>query len=126
MPGMAKGWRDIKADVEGAWGALGNFTSAVVDLAGEWGVLARLPRLSDVLGLGLAGGTLVKNLGLPSLTEALNGAAARMRGLPPLPKPIDEGGALDPQTARDLAAVTQERATAEQLPPRPSMPTQAD
>lgn len=114
MPGMAKGWRDIKADVEGAWGALGNFTSAVVDLAGEWGVLARLPRLSDVLGLGLAGGTLVKNLGLPSLTEALNGAAARMRGLPPLPKPIDEGSALDPQTARDLAAVTQERATAEQ------------
>ncbi|KAG1487891.1 hypothetical protein G6F52_014082 [Rhizopus delemar] len=37
-----------------------------------------------------------------------------MRGLPPLPKPIDEGGALDPQTARDLAAGTQERATAEQ------------
>ncbi|MCJ8005684.1 phage tail length tape measure family protein [Staphylococcus aureus] len=114
MPAMSKGWRDIKADVEGAWGALGNFTSAVVDLAGEWGILARLPRLSDVLGLGLAGGTLVKNLGLPSLTDALNGLAAGMRGLPPLPKPIDEGGALDPQTARDLAAVTQERASAEQ------------
>lgn len=114
MPAMSKGWRDIKADVEGAWGALGNFTSAVVDLAGEWGILARLPRLSDVLGLGLAGGTLVKNLGLPSLTDALNGLAAGMRGLPPLPKPIDEGGALDPQTARDLAEVTQERASAEQ------------
>lgn len=114
MPAMSKGWRDIKADVEGAWGALGSFTSAVVDLAGEWGVLARMPRLSDVLGLGLAGATLVKNLGLPSVTEALNGAAAAMRGLPPLPKPIDEGGALDPQSARDLAAVTQERASAEQ------------
>lgn len=114
MPGISKGWRDIKDDIGGAWGALGSFTSAVVELAGEWGVLARLPRLSDVLGLGLAGGTLVKNLGLPSLTDALNGAAAAMRGLPPLPKPIDEGGALDPQTARDLAAVTQERATAEQ------------
>lgn len=114
MPAMSKGWRDIKADVEGAWGALGSFTSAVVDLAGEWGVLARMPRLSDVLGLGLAGGTLVKNLGLPSFTEALNGAAAALRGLPPLPKPIDEGGALDPQSARDLAAVTQERASAEQ------------
>lgn len=104
MPAMSKGWRDIKDDIGGAWGALGNFTSAVVDLAGEWGVLARLPRLSDVLGLGLAGGTLVKNLGLPSFTEALNGAAAAMRGLPPLPKPIDEGGALDPQAARDMAA----------------------
>ncbi|WP_223485354.1 phage tail length tape measure family protein [Stenotrophomonas indicatrix] len=114
MPGMSKAWRDIKDDIGGAWGALGSFTSAVVDLAGEWGVLARLPRLSDILGLGLAGGTLVKNLGLPSFTDALNGAAAAMRGLPPLPKPIDEGGALDPQTARDLAAVTQERATAEQ------------
>ncbi|MBS4799374.1 MAG: phage tail length tape measure family protein [Stenotrophomonas maltophilia] len=114
MPGISKGWRDIKDDIGGAWGALGSFTSAVVELAGEWGVLARLPRLSDVLGLGVAGGTLVKNLGLPSFTEALNGAAAAMRGLPPLPKPIDEGGALDPQTARDLAAVTQERASAEQ------------
>ncbi|WP_423173850.1 phage tail length tape measure family protein [Stenotrophomonas maltophilia] len=114
MPAMSKGWRDIKDDIGGAWGALGNFTNAVVALAGEWGVLARLPRLSDVLGLGLAGGTLVKNLGLPSITDALNGLAAGMRGLPPLPKPIDEGGALDPQTARDLAAVTQERATAEQ------------
>lgn len=114
MPEMSKGWRDIKDDIGGAWAALGSFTSAVVDLAGEWGILARLPRLSDVLGLGLAGGALVKWTGLPSLTEALNGAAARIRGLPPLPKPIDEGGALDPQTARDLAAVTQERATAEQ------------
>jgi lambda family phage tail tape measure protein len=114
MPEMSKGWRDIKDDISGAWGALGSFTGAVVDLAGEWGILARLPRLSDVLGLGLAGGALVKWTGLPSLTEALNGAAARMRGLPPLPKPIDEGGALDPQTARDLAAVTQERASAEQ------------
>lgn len=113
MPGMSKGWRDIKDDISGAWGALGSFTGAVVDLAGEWGILARLPRLSDVLGLGLAGGALVKWTGLPSLTEALNGAAARIRGLPPLPKPIDEGGALDPQTARDLAAVTQERASAE-------------
>lgn len=114
MPGMSKAWRDIKDDIGGAWSALGSFTSAVVDLAGEWGVLARLPRLSDVLGLGVAGGTLVKNLGLPSFTDALNDAAAAMRGIPPLPKPIDEGGALDPQTARDLAAVTQERATAEQ------------
>ncbi len=114
MPAMSKGWRDIKDDIGGAWGALGNFTNAVVALAGEWGVLARLPRLSDVLGLGLAGGTLVKNLGLPSFTDALNGLATGMRGLPPLPKPIEEGGALDPQTARDLAAVTQERATAEQ------------
>ncbi|KOQ76414.1 hypothetical protein ABW45_11670 [Stenotrophomonas maltophilia] len=114
MPEMSKGWRAVQDDITGAWGALGSFTSAVVDLAGEWGVLARLPRLSDVLGLGLAGGALVKWSGLPSLTEALNGAAARMRGLPPLPKPIDEGGALDPQTARDLAAVTQERASAEQ------------
>lgn len=114
MPGMSKGWRDIKDDIGGAWAALGSFTSAVVDLAGEWGVLARLPRLSDVLGLGLAGGTLVKNLGLPSFADALNGLSAGIRGLPPLPKPIDEGGALDPQTARDLAAVTQERASAEQ------------
>ncbi len=114
MPGISKGWRDIKDDIGGAWAALGSFTSAVVDLAGEWGVLARLPRLSDILGLGLAGGTLVKNLGLPSFTDALNGLSAGIRGLPPLPKPIDEGGALDPQTARDLAAVTQERATAEQ------------
>lgn len=114
MPAMSKGWRDIKDDIGGAWGALGSFTSAVVDLAGEWGVLARLPRLSDMLGLGVAGGTLVKNLGLPSFTEALNGAAAAMRGLPPLPKPIDEGGPLDPKTARDLAAVTQERAASEQ------------
>ncbi|WP_285301978.1 phage tail length tape measure family protein [Stenotrophomonas maltophilia group sp. Smal13] len=114
MPEMSKGWRGIKDDISGAWGALGSFTSAVVDLAGEWGVLARLPRLSDVLGLGVAGGSLVKWAGLPSLSKALNDAAAAMRGLPPLPKPIDEGGALDPQTARDLAAVTQERATAEQ------------
>ncbi|HEL3748618.1 TPA: phage tail length tape measure family protein [Stenotrophomonas maltophilia] len=114
MPAMSKGWRDIKDDIGSAWSALGGFTNAVVDLAGEWGVLARLPRLSDVLGLGLAGGTLVKNLGLPSFTDALNGIAASVRGLPPLPKPIDENGALDPQTARDLAAVTQERATAEQ------------
>lgn len=114
MPGMSKGWRDIKDDIGGAWAALGSFTSAVVDLAGEWGVLARLPRLSDVLGLGLAGGTLVKNLGLPSFADALDGLSAGIRGLPPLPKPIDEGGALDPQTARDLAAVTQERASAEQ------------
>lgn len=104
IPGMSKGWRDIKDDIGGAWSALGSFTSAVVDLAGEWGVLARLTRLSDILGLGLAGGTLVKNLGLPSFTDALNGAAAAMRGLPTLPKPIDEGGALDPQAARDMAA----------------------
>lgn len=114
LPGMSKAWRDIKDDIGGAWGALGSFTSAVVELAGEWGLLARLPRLSDALGLGLVGGTLVKNLGLPSVTEALNGLASGMRGLPALPKPIDEGGVLDPQTARDLAAVTQERATAEQ------------
>lgn len=114
MPEMSKGWRAVKDDITGAWGALGSFTSAVVDLAGEWGILARLPRLSDVLGLGLAGGALVKWTGLPSLSKVLNDAAAAMRGLPPLPKPIDEGGALDPQTARDLAAVTQERATAEQ------------
>ncbi|HID7838852.1 TPA: phage tail length tape measure family protein [Stenotrophomonas maltophilia] len=114
MPEMSKGWRDVKDDISGAWGALGSFTSAVVDLAGEWGVLARLPRLSDVLGLGLAGGALVKWTGLPSMSKVLNDAAAAMRGLPPLPKPIDEGGVLDPQTARDLAAVTQERASAEQ------------
>ena len=113
MPGMSKGWRDIKDDISGAWGALGSFTSGVVDLAGEWGVLARLPRLSDVLGLGVAGGTLVKNLGLPSFTDALNGAAAAMRGLPPPHTPIDQGGALDPQTARALAALTQTRVTAE-------------
>ncbi|PNY71481.1 phage tail tape measure protein [Stenotrophomonas pavanii] len=104
MPEMSKGWRDIKDDISGAWGALGSFTSAVVDLAGEWGVLARMPRLSDVLGLGVAGGALVKWSGLPSLSKVLNDAAAAMRGLPPLPKPIDEGGALDPQAARDMAA----------------------
>ncbi|MHA4875199.1 hypothetical protein, partial [Enterococcus faecium] len=35
MPAMSKGWRDIKDDIGGAWGALDSFTSAVVDLAGE-------------------------------------------------------------------------------------------
>ncbi len=112
MPGMSKWWRDLKDDIGGAWSAIGNVTGAINDLAGEWGVLARLPRLSDMLGLGVAGGTLVKNLGLPSLTDVLNGVSSRIRGLPPMPAAIDEGG-LDPQTARDLATVSQERATAE-------------
>lgn len=112
MPAMSKGWRDIKDDIGGAWGALGNFTGGVVELAGEWGVLSRLPRLSDMLGLGVAGGTLVKNLGLPSLTEALNSAATRMRGLPPMPAALNEDG-LSPQAARDLAAVSEERLAAE-------------
>ncbi|OEZ02324.1 MULTISPECIES: phage tail length tape measure family protein [Stenotrophomonas] len=113
MPGMSKWWRDLKDDIGGAWSAIGNVTGAITDLAGEWGILARLPRLSDMLGLGAVGGTLVKNLGLPSLTEALNGLSTRMRGMPRMPTPIDEGQ-LDPQAARDLAAASQERAKAEQ------------
>jgi len=114
MPGMSKWWRDLKDDIGGAWSAIASVTGAITDLAGEWGILARLPRLSDMLGLGAVGSTVVKNLGLPSLTEALNGLSTRMRGMPRMPTPIDEGGALDPQTARDLAAASQERATAEQ------------
>ncbi|WP_367346444.1 phage tail length tape measure family protein [Stenotrophomonas bentonitica] len=113
MPGMSKWWRDLKDDIGGAWSAIGNVTGAITDLAGEWGILARLPRLSDMLGLGAVGGTLVKNLGLPSLTEALNGLSTRMRGMPQMPTPIDESQ-LDPQAARDLAAASQERAKAEQ------------
>lgn len=112
MPGMSKAWRDVKDDIGGAWSALGDFTGGLVDLAGQWGVLARLPRLSDMLGLGVVGGTLVKNLGLPSLTEALNGVSSRIRGLPPLPAAIDEG-TLDPRAARELATLGQERLAAE-------------
>lgn len=112
MPGMSRAWRDVKDDIGGAWSALGDFTGGLVDLAGEWGVLARLPRLSDMLGLGVVGGTLVKNLGLPSLTEALNGVSSRIRGLPPLPAAIDEGS-LDPRAARELVTLGQERVAAE-------------
>ncbi|WP_165860158.1 hypothetical protein, partial [Acinetobacter baumannii] len=79
MPALARGWRDVKKDVSGAWGALGDFTNAVVQLAGEWGVLARLPRLSDLLGMGVVGSTLAKNFGLPSFADLTGKMAARIR-----------------------------------------------
>lgn len=79
MPALARGWRDVKKDVTGAWGALGDFTNAVVQLAGEWGVLARLPRLSDLLGMGVVGSTLAKKFGLPSFADLTGKMAARIR-----------------------------------------------
>ncbi|WP_058195508.1 phage tail length tape measure family protein [Xanthomonas translucens] len=113
MPAMSRGWRDLKDDIGGAWSALGGFTNAMADLAGKWGILQRLPRLSDMLGLGVAGSTITKNLGLPSITDAINAYANLARGgSAQLPKPIDES-AISAQMARDLAAAAEENATAQ-------------
>ncbi len=79
MPALARGWQGVKKDVSGAWGALGDFTNAVVQLAGEWGVLAKLPRLSDLLGMGVVGSTLAKNFDLPSFADLTGKMAARIR-----------------------------------------------
>ncbi|MCI2243778.1 phage tail tape measure protein [Xanthomonas sp. PPL568] len=114
MPAMSRGWRDVKDDISGAWSALGGLTNALADLAGKWGVLQRLPRLSDMLGIGVVGSTITKNLGLPSVTDAINGYANFFRGGSgaKLPAPIDES-AMSPQMARELASVAEENASAQ-------------
>ncbi|MCI1148974.1 phage tail tape measure protein [Stenotrophomonas maltophilia] len=109
LPALTEYWRDMKGDASGTWSAIVNVTNAIAELGREYGVLARLPRLSDILGFGLIGGVVAKNLPdqfrPPSFADLMNRAASRIRnpnGLPPNIEGIGapNGDVADPNDAR--------------------------
>jgi len=109
MPALTEYWRDMKGDVSGTWSAIVNVTNAISDLGREYGVLARLPSLSDILGFGLVGGVVAKNLPEqfrpPSFADLMNRAASRLRNPNGLPANIEgigapNGDVADPNDAR--------------------------
>lgn len=109
LPALNEYWRDMKGDVSGTWGAIVNLTNAIADLGREYGVLARLPSLSDILGFGLVGGVVAKNLPEqfrpPSFADLMNRAASRLRNPNGLPANIEgigapNGDVADPNDAK--------------------------
>lgn len=109
LPALTEYWRDMKGDVSGTWSAIVNVTNAIADLGREYGVLARLPSLSDILGFGLVGGVVSKNLPEqfrpPSFADLMNRAASRLRNPNGLPANIEgigapNGDVADPNDAK--------------------------
>lgn len=109
LPALTEYWRDMKGDVSGTWSAIVNVTNAIADLGREYGVLARLPSLSDILGFGLVGGVVAKNLPErfrpPSFADLMNRAASRLRNPNGLPANIEgigapNGDVADPNDAK--------------------------
>lgn len=109
LPALTEYWRDMKGDVSGTWSAIVNVTNAIADLGREYGVLARLPSLSDILGFGLIGGVVAKNLPEqfrpPSFADLMNRAASRLRNPNGLPANIEgigapNGDVADPNDAK--------------------------
>ncbi|TGR55707.1 phage tail tape measure protein [Mesorhizobium sp. M00.F.Ca.ET.151.01.1.1] len=109
LPALTEYWRDMKGDVSGTWSAIVNVTNAIADLGREYGVLARLPSLSDILGFGLVGGVVAKNLPEqfrpPSFADLMNRAASRLRNPNGLPTNIEgigepNGHVADPNDAK--------------------------
>ncbi|WP_423179772.1 phage tail tape measure protein [Stenotrophomonas sp. CASM110] len=109
LPALTEYWRDMKGDVSGTWSAIVNVTNAIADLGREYGVLARLPSLSDILGFGLVGGVVAKNLPEqfrpPSFADLMNRAASRLRNPNGLPTNIEgigapNGDVADPNDAK--------------------------
>ncbi|MBO9766521.1 phage tail tape measure protein [Xanthomonas phaseoli] len=107
MPGMAQGWRTIKDEISGAWGALVNFGGALTDVGRNSGLqdswIAKLASAGPRTGFAF----------LHGLNEEMSRLSAQARNPYGLPAPISEETPDNRKAVEDYSKALQESQTAE-------------
>ncbi|WP_372382124.1 phage tail length tape measure family protein [Xanthomonas sp. NCPPB 1068] len=106
MPGMAQGWRTIKDEISGAWGALVNFSGALGEVSRANGLqdswIAKLASAGPRTGFAFLAG----------LKEEMNRLSAQARNPYGLPAAINEERPDNRKYNEELAAVAKEQQAA--------------
>ncbi|WP_172107421.1 phage tail length tape measure family protein [Xanthomonas axonopodis] len=107
MPGMAQGWRTIKDEISGAWGALVNFSGALGEVSRANGLqdswIAKLASAGPRAGFAF----------LHGLKEEMSRLSAEARNPYKLPAPINEESPDNRKAVEDYNKVLQESQAAE-------------
>ncbi|QTK36152.1 phage tail length tape measure family protein [Xanthomonas citri pv. glycines] len=107
MPGMAQGWRTIKDEISGAWGALVNFSGALGEVSRANGLqdswIAKLASAGPRTGFAF----------LHGLKEEMSRLSAEARNPYKLPAPINEESPDNRKAVEDYNKVLQESQAAE-------------
>ncbi|MCD0280457.1 phage tail length tape measure family protein [Xanthomonas melonis] len=107
MPGMAQGWRTIKDEISGAWGALVNFSGALGEVSRANGLqdswIAKLASAGPRTGFAFLAG----------LKEEMNRLSAQARNPYGLPAAINEESPDNRKAVEDYNKVLQESQAAE-------------
>ncbi|MEQ8034255.1 phage tail tape measure protein [Xanthomonas sp. WHRI 6106] len=107
MPGMAQGWRTLKDEISGAWGALVNFGGALTDVGRNSGLqdswIAKLASAGPRTGFAFLAG----------LKDEMGRLSAQARNPYGLPAPISEETPDNRKAVEDYNKVLQESQAAE-------------
>ncbi|MEQ7866587.1 phage tail length tape measure family protein [Xanthomonas sp. WHRI 8393] len=107
MPGMAQGWRTIKDEISGAWGALVNFSGALTDVGRNSGLqdswIAKLASTGPRAGFALLAG----------LKDEMGRLSAEARNPYGLPAAVNEGAPDNRKAVEDYNKVLHDSQAAE-------------
>ncbi|PPU60048.1 hypothetical protein XacyCFBP1159_13390 [Xanthomonas arboricola pv. corylina] len=107
MPGMAQGWRTIKDEISGAWGALVNFSGALTDVGRNSGLqdswIAKLASAGPRAGLALLAG----------LKDEMGRLSAQARNPYGLPAAVNEEAPDNRKAVEDYNKVLHDSQAAE-------------
>ncbi|MEA9605701.1 phage tail length tape measure family protein [Xanthomonas campestris pv. plantaginis] len=107
MPGMAQGWRTVKDEISGAWGALVNFSGALTDVGRNSGLqdswIAKLASAGPRTGFALLAG----------LKDEMGRLSAQARNPYGLPAPINEESPDNRKAVEDYNKVLHDNQAAE-------------
>lgn len=107
MPGMAQGWRTVKDEISGAWGALVNFSGALTDVGRNSGLqdswIAKLASAGPRTGFALLAG----------LKDEMGRLSAQARNPYGLPVPINEESPDNRKAVEDYNKVLHDNQAAE-------------
>ncbi|WP_285445472.1 phage tail length tape measure family protein [Xanthomonas sp. fls2-241-TYG-148] len=107
MPGMAQGWRTVKDEISGAWGALVNFSGALTDVGRNSGLqdswIAKLASAGPRAGFALLAG----------LKDEMGRLSAQARNPYGLPAPINEESPNNRKAVEDYNKVLHDNQAAE-------------
>ncbi|PPU46764.1 hypothetical protein XarbCFBP7697_14005 [Xanthomonas arboricola] len=107
MPGMAQGWRTMKDEISGAWGALVNFSGALTDIGRNSGLqdswIAKLASAGPRTGLALLAG----------LKDEMGRLSAQARNPYGLPAAVNEDAPDNRKAVEDYNKVLHDSQAAE-------------
>ncbi|PPT80540.1 phage tail tape measure protein [Xanthomonas arboricola] len=107
MPGMAQGWRTMKDEISGAWGALVNFSGALTDIGRNSGLqdswIAKLASAGPRTGLALLAG----------LKDEMGRLSAQARNPYGLPAAVNEEAPDNRKAVEDYNKVLHDSQAAE-------------
>ncbi|MGQ5356525.1 phage tail length tape measure family protein [Xanthomonas arboricola pv. corylina] len=107
MPGMAQGWRTMKDEISGAWGALVNFSGALTDIGRNSGLqdswIAKLASAGPRAGLALLAG----------LKDEMGRLSAQARNPYGLPAAVNEEAPDNRKAVEDYNKVLHDSQAAE-------------